>query len=75
MNDTLSLTYKNKKLTIMLGDRELPLGAVLEPAEIVISAVDPPTLRFEMVIDDMEIDDMEAFGRFVTKDELAASDE
>jgi hypothetical protein len=68
--DKLSLTYKDRKLTIKLGKKELPLNALIDPAEIVLSANNLPTLRFEMLVDNMTIDDIEAFGKYVTKEEL-----
>lgn len=75
MSNKLSLTYKNRQLKIMLGDRELPLNALLDPAEIVLSAAELPSLRFEMLIDNMEIDDIEAFGKFITNEELTDESE
>lgn len=71
MEDKLSLTYKDNKLKITLGDKELPLDVIVDPCYIIISADKVPSLRFEMVIDKMYIDDIEAFGKFVTKEELA----
>ncbi len=75
MNEKLSLTYKDRKLKITLGDKELPLNAILDPAEIVLSGSDLPSLRFEMIIDNMEIDDIEAFGKYVTQHDLKKAKE
>lgn len=69
--DKVSLTYKDHKLKIMLGKKELPLNKLIDPAVIVLSADELPTLRFELLIDDMKIDDVEAFGKWVSVRELA----
>lgn len=70
MNDKVKLTYKNRRLKIMMGRKELPLNKLIDPATIVLSAGELPTLRFELLIDDMDIDDVNAFGKWVTHKEL-----
>lgn len=65
MKDKVRLTYKDHKLKVMLGKKELPLDRIIDPAVIVLSASELPTLRFELLIDKMEIDDIEAFGKWV----------
>ncbi len=74
MKDRVRLTYKNQQLKIMLGRKELPLDKLVDPAIIVLSAGELPTLRFELIIDDMEIDDVNALGRWVSKEQLMAGD-
>lgn len=66
MSDKLKLTYKNHKLKITLGKKELPINALIDPAMIVLSASELPTLRFEMLIDKMTVDDIEAFGKYIS---------
>lgn len=68
--DKVRLTYKNHQLKIMLGRKELPLDKIIDPATIVLSAGELPTLRFELTIDDMDIDDIEALGKFVSMEQL-----
>jgi len=70
MKDKLSLVYKNRKLKITFGDKELPLEAIIDPATIILSDSELPTLRFEMILDYIEIDDMEATGKIVTLEQI-----
>lgn len=66
MTDKIKLTYKNQKLKIMLGETELPLTKIVDPAVIVLSVDEPPTLRFELVVDEMSIDEIKAIGESVS---------
>lgn len=68
--DKVSLTYKNRQLKIMMGRKELPLDKLIDPALIVLSNDELPALKFELIIDKMSIDDIEAFGKWVTLEEL-----
>lgn len=68
--DKVTLTYKNRQLKIMLGKKELPLDRLIDPAIIVLSADELPSLKFEIIIDTMEIDDIEAFGRWINSEEV-----
>ena len=70
MSDKVKLTYKDRVLKVTLGKKELPLNKLVDPAVILLSADKPPTLRFEMIIDGMEIDDVKALGEWVTHKEL-----
>ena len=74
MTDKVKLTYKDRTLKIMLGRKELPLNKLIDPATIVLSADELPTLRFELIIDSMEIDDINAFGEWVTIEQLSGDD-
>lgn len=74
MTDKVKLTYKDRNLKIMLGRKELPLNKLIDPATIVLSADQPPTLRFELIIDGMEIDDINALGEWVTVEELTGDE-
>ena len=71
MIDKWSLTYKNNKLKVMLGKKELSLNYLVDPAIIVLSANELPTLRFEVILDSMAIDDMKAFGKYIKNDSSA----
>ena len=75
MTDKVKLTYKDRTLKIMLGRKELPLNKLIDPATIVLSADNPPTLHFELIIDSMEIDDINALGKWVTMEELSGGEE
>lgn len=70
MNDKLALVYKNRKLKITFGDKELPLNALIDPATIILSDSELPALRFEMILDYIDIDDMEAIGKIVTLEQI-----
>lgn len=70
MSDKVKLTYKDRVLKVTLGKKELPLNKLVDPAVILLSADGPPTLRFELIIDGMEIDDVNALGEWVTHKEL-----
>ena len=68
MKDKWSLTYKNNKLKVRLGKKELSLKYLVDPAIIILSADELPTLRFEVILDSMVIDDMKAFGKYIKND-------
>ena len=54
----------------MLGRKELPLSALVDPAVIILSASELPALKFELLIDQITIDDLEAFGKYITIEDL-----
>lgn len=68
--EKVTLVYENRQLKITIGDKELPLNSIIDPAEIILSANEPPTLRFELSIDTMSMDDIEAIGKYVSFDDL-----
>ena len=74
MSEKVTLTYKERQLKVMLGNKELPLDKMIDPAYIILSADKLPTLRFELIIDDMEIDDINAFGKWVEYKDYGTDD-
>ena len=75
MKDKVRHIYKDRKLKVMLGRKELPLDKLIDPAVIVLSADELPTLRFELLVDKIDIDELEAIASYTTVDKLREEEE